>query len=150
MPVQPKAAPRPQGHGVVRLDSMRNPQPRPPPGAQGPPPKKRRTERIQVCTVPSCQSRDLEEENGYLICQECGTVLQEANIVSDNMFIDAPGGESMRTGVTVGNDSARARIYDALAARIVGGMTSREVSEANGTPSCHLLNQIADYSWKNR
>lgn len=38
----------------------------------------------------------------------------------------------MRAGVTVGNDATRARVYDAMAARIVGGMTSREVSEANG------------------
>lgn len=132
MSVHSKAAPRPQRQHIGRLDSIRNPQPRPAPGTQAPPTKKRRTERILVCTVPSCQSRDLEEENGYLICQSCGTVLQETNIVSDNMFIDAPGGESMRAGVTVGNDAARARVYDALAARIVGGMTSREVSEANG------------------
>ncbi|KAI4282111.1 MAG: hypothetical protein L6R35_005486, partial [Caloplaca aegaea] len=114
-----------------------------------PPPKKRKTDRIQVCTVPTCQSRHLEEDNGYLVCQTCGVILQEANIVSDNMFIDGPGGEAMRAGVTVGNDSARPRNYDAMAARIVGGMTSREVSEANGRQairavSGHPLNIVQD------
>ncbi|KAL9003914.1 MAG: hypothetical protein Q9188_003252, partial [Gyalolechia gomerana] len=137
MPVQPKAATRTQGQNVVRLDSIRNPQPRPPPGSQGPPAKKRKTDRILVCTVPSCQSRALEEENGYLICQSCGTVLQEANIVSDNMFIDMPGGESMRAGVTVGNDATRARVYDALAARIVGRQAIRAVAG-------HPLNIVQD------
>ncbi|KAL9595060.1 MAG: hypothetical protein Q9179_005134 [Wetmoreana sp. 5 TL-2023] len=48
------------------------------------------------------------------------------------MFIETAGGDSMRAGVTVGADATRARNYDALAARIAGGMTSREVSEANG------------------
>ncbi|KAL9600688.1 MAG: hypothetical protein Q9219_003018 [cf. Caloplaca sp. 3 TL-2023] len=149
MPQPPKVTPRAQVRDGVRLDSIKNPQPRPPPGPQGPPPKRKKIERIHVCTVPSCQSRDLEEENGYLICQTCGTVLQETNIVSDNMFIDAPGGESMRTGVTVGNDAARARVYDALAARIVGGMSSREVSEANGRQAIravagHPLNIVQD------
>lgn len=136
MPANPKAAPRPQGQKSIRLDSIKNPQPRPPPGLQGqPPPKKQKTDRIRACTVPTCQSRHLEEENGYLICQTCGTVLQEANIVSDNMFIETAGGDSMRAGVTVGADATRARNYDALAARIAGGMTSREVSEANGKSS---------------
>lgn len=45
----------------------------------------------------------------------------------------------MRAGVTVGNDSARPRNYDAMAARIVGGMTSREVSEANGKKFSSIL-----------
>ncbi|KAL9027167.1 MAG: hypothetical protein Q9196_004276, partial [Gyalolechia fulgens] len=65
------------------------------------------------------------------------------------MFVDMPGGESMRAGVTVGNDATRARVYDALAARIVGGMTSREVSEANGRQAIravagHPLNIVQD------
>ncbi|KAI4187992.1 MAG: hypothetical protein L6R41_002457, partial [Letrouitia leprolyta] len=60
-----------------------------------------------------------------------------------------PGGESMRAGVTVGNDATRARVYDAMAARIVGGMTSREVSEANGRQAIravagHPLNIVQD------
>ncbi|KAL8732116.1 MAG: hypothetical protein Q9181_004069, partial [Wetmoreana brouardii] len=124
---------KPQGQRSMRLDSIKNPQPRPPPGYQGQPPrKKQKTDRIVACTVPTCGSQHIEEENGYIICQTCGTVLQEANIVSDNMFIETAGGDSMRAGVTVGADATRARTYDALAARITGGMTSREVSEANG------------------
>ncbi|KAL8763428.1 MAG: hypothetical protein Q9184_000736 [Pyrenodesmia sp. 2 TL-2023] len=134
MSAQPKKVPRPQGQGKkpFRLASIRDPHPRPFPRAQAPPAKKRVPDRIQVCSVATCQSRDLDEENGHLVCQACGTVLQETNIVSDNMFIDGPGGEALRAGVTVSNDSARPRNYDAMATRIVGGMSSREVSEANG------------------
>lgn len=132
MSAQPKVVPWPQAQGKkpFRLASIRDPHPRPFP--QAPPAKKRQPDRIQVCSVPTCQSRDLDEENGHLVCQACGTVLQETNIVSDQTFIDGPGGEALRAGVTVGNDSARPRNYDAMAARIVGGMSSREVSEANG------------------
>ncbi|KAL8921780.1 MAG: hypothetical protein Q9208_005537 [Pyrenodesmia sp. 3 TL-2023] len=65
------------------------------------------------------------------------------------MFIDGPGGEALRAGVTVSNDSSRPRHYDAMAARIVGGMSSREVSEANGRQairavSGHPLNVVQD------
>lgn len=135
MSIQPEPVPRPPGKKPFRLASIRDSQPRSL-TQEAPPPKKRKIDRIQVCTVPTCQSRNLEEDNGYLVCQTCGVILQEANIVSDNMFIDGPGGEAVRAGVTVANDSARPRNYDAMAARIVGGMTSREVSEANGTSHC--------------
>lgn len=138
MSAQPKAIPQPQGKRPFRLASIRDPQPRAT-AQECPPPKRQKTDRIQVCTVPTCQSRHIEEDNGYLVCQTCGVILQEANIVSDNMFIDGPQGEAVRAGVTVGNDAARPRNYDAMAARIVGGMSSREVSEANGkkTPVLH-------------
>ncbi|KAI4252269.1 MAG: hypothetical protein L6R42_008041, partial [Xanthoria sp. 1 TBL-2021] len=61
---------------------------------------------------------------------------------SDNTFIDTGGGESMRAGVTVGNDASRARVYDPVGARIAGGMTSREVSEANGK---HAIRAVAGH-----
>ncbi|KAL8946181.1 MAG: hypothetical protein Q9222_007394, partial [Ikaeria aurantiellina] len=144
------ASSRPPGLRPVRLDSIRNPQPRPPLASPGQPAaKKKRSDRILVCTVPSCQSSNLEEENGDLICQACGSVLMEGNIVSDNTFIETGGGESLRAGVTVGNDATRPRVYDAMAARIAGGMTSREVSEANGRHSIravagHPLNISSD------
>ncbi|KAI4112480.1 MAG: hypothetical protein LQ345_006380, partial [Seirophora villosa] len=148
MSIQPEPVPRPPGKKPFRLASIRDSQPRSL-TQEAPPPKKRKIDRIQVCTVPTCQSRNLEEDNGYLVCQTCGVILQEANIVSDNMFIDGPGGEAVRAGVTVANDSARPRNYDAMAARIVGGMTSREVSEANGRQairavSGHPLNVVQD------
>ncbi|KAL8957831.1 MAG: hypothetical protein Q9193_004994 [Seirophora villosa] len=148
MSVQPEAVHRPPGKKPFRLASIRDSQPRSL-TQEAPPPKKRKIDRIQVCTVPTCQSRNIEEDNGYLVCQTCGVILQEANIVSDNMFIDGPSGEAVRAGVTVANDSARPRNYDAMAARIVGGMTSREVSEANGRQairavSGHPLNVVQD------
>lgn len=131
----PKAVPRPQGPSQrpkpVRLDSLKNPQPRSIP-LHAPPASAKRSDRISVCTVAGCQSTELGEDNGYLVCQTCGTILQETNIVSDNTFIETGGGESMRAGVTVANDASRARVYDPVSARIAGGMSSRELSEANG------------------
>ncbi|KAL8847423.1 MAG: hypothetical protein Q9221_007533 [Calogaya cf. arnoldii] len=144
MPLHPKAALRPQGQRqgsqTLRLDSLKNPQPRRI-TAQAPPPKKR-SDRISVCPDSTCGSTDLDEDNGYLVCQTCGTIIQETNIVSENTFIETGGGEAMRAGVTVGNDASRARVYDPVGARIAGGMTSRELSEANGR---HAIRAVAGH-----
>ncbi|KAL8816866.1 MAG: hypothetical protein Q9223_004202 [Gallowayella weberi] len=151
MPLQNSQAalqPHIQGSRPVRLDSLRNPQPRSfsfhPPAA-----KKKPSDRISVCTAKGCESTDLGEDNGYLVCQSCGTILQETNIVSDNTFIETSGGDSMRAGVTVSNDASRARVYDPVGARIAGGMSSRELSEAHGRDAIrevagHPLNIVQD------
>lgn len=143
MPVHPKAAPRPQGQRQgsqpQRLESLNNTTPRRP-SVQAPITTKR-SDRISVCPDPTCGSTNLDEDNGYLVCQDCGTIIQETNIVSDNTFIETGGGESMRAGVTVGNDASRARVYDPVGARIAGGMTSRELSEANGK-----ISDLADHA----
>ncbi|KAL8908661.1 MAG: hypothetical protein Q9171_005343 [Xanthocarpia ochracea] len=143
MSVLSKAAPQPQGQRQgpkpQRLDSLTNPQPRRIPIDT---PAKKQSDRISVCTDTNCGSTNLDEDNGYLVCQACGTIIQETNIVSDNTFIETGGGESMRAGVTVGNDASRARVYDPVGARIAGGMTSREVSEANGR---HAIRAVAGH-----
>ncbi|KAL8993528.1 MAG: hypothetical protein Q9169_006277 [Polycauliona sp. 2 TL-2023] len=146
MPVHPKAAPRSQGprqgsQPPQRLESLTNPQPRRS-SIQTTQPAKKPSNRISVCTDPKCGSTDLDQDDGYLVCQTCGTVCQETNIVSDNTFIETGGGESMRAGVTVANDASRARVYDPVGARIAGGMSSREVSEANGR---HAIRAVAGH-----
>ncbi|KAI4254339.1 MAG: hypothetical protein LQ352_003157 [Teloschistes flavicans] len=65
----------------------------------------------------------------------CGTILQQTNIVSDNTFIETAGGDSMRTGQTVGAGESRARNYDTTASHLTGGMSSLDVSLANGSIS---------------
>ncbi|KAL8780450.1 MAG: hypothetical protein Q9213_006462 [Squamulea squamosa] len=144
MPVSQKTAPRPQGQRQEprpqRLDSLKSPQSRRIPFQA--PAAKKRSDRISVCTDPKCGSTNLDEENGHLVCQDCGIIVQETNIVSDNTFIETGGGESMRAGVTVGNDASRARVYDPVGARIAGGMTSRELSEANGR---HAIRAVAGH-----
>ncbi|KAL8804327.1 MAG: hypothetical protein Q9182_002609 [Xanthomendoza sp. 2 TL-2023] len=151
MPLQnSKAAVQPhvQGSKPVRLDSLRNPQPRNFP-FHSPAAKKKPSDRISLCTAKGCESTDLGEDNGYLVCQSCGTILQETNIVSDNTFIETSGGDSMRAGKTVSNDASRARVYDPVGARIAGGMSSRELSEDKGRRAIqevarHPLNIVHD------
>ncbi|KAL8733238.1 MAG: hypothetical protein Q9166_002255 [cf. Caloplaca sp. 2 TL-2023] len=150
MPVHPpsKAAPRPQGQKRERLHSIINPQSRPF-RHQAPSARPQRSERISICPSPACLSNNLVDDNGELVCQDCGTLVAEVNIVSDNTFIETGGGESMRAGVTVGNDASRARVFDPVGARVAGGMTSREVSEANGRYAIravagHPLNIVQD------
>ncbi|KAL8777049.1 MAG: hypothetical protein Q9203_002835 [Teloschistes exilis] len=131
MPAPAKAVPRPQGQKVVRLDSLKNPQPRPLQQLRGQPPPKT-VDRLRICTRPDCRSQNLEDENGHLTCITCGTILQQTNIVSDTIFVESAGGDSIRTGQTVGAGESRARNYDTTASHLTGGMSSLDVSLANG------------------
>lgn len=141
MPAPAKAVPRPQGQKVVRLDSLKNPQPRPLQQLRGQPPPKT-VDRLRICTRPDCRSQDLEDENGHLTCITCGTILQQTNIVSDTIFVESAGGDSIRTGQTVGPGESRARNYDTTASHLTGGMSSLDVSLANGNV-CHPQHAIA-------
>ena len=122
-----------QGQKRQRLDSIKNPQPRPPPGYRPQPPSKRRkTASRPRCPNPVCESQNLVDEDGQVICSDCGEVVEDANIVADPAFMDGAGGATIKLGSNVGNDQARAR--NAASYRIggLGRMDSREVAEARG------------------
>ncbi|KAL8872242.1 MAG: hypothetical protein Q9174_002098, partial [Haloplaca sp. 1 TL-2023] len=145
MPAIPKPVSRPQGSKPVRLASIKNPQPHPPPEVEAeeqPPPKKQKVDRVLTCTDRTCDSEGVVESEGNILCATCGTVLQDANIVSDQTFIETAGGESMRAGVNVAAGATRAKNYDPVASRVTGGMDSRELSEAKGKQA---IRTVASY-----
>ena len=117
-----KGPKRPQ-RPVARLDSIKNPQPRPIPQP------KRVT--VSACPNPDCGRTDTaSEEDGKTICEACGAVISEANMVSDLTFGLVTGGQHIVHGFHVGADQAFAKRGDVVDRD--RAMTSQQVSEAHG------------------
>ena len=108
---------------MERLDSLKNPQPRPPPQA------------IRVtnkdCPNKECNAKDSGvEEDGKTICRNCGTVIDELNVVSDLIFGLATGGQHVVHGYHVGAGETHARRGDVLDKNRL--YSSREMTKAHG------------------
>ena len=113
---------------MPRLDSLKNPQPRPPPQAAN----SQRTKATTTCTNPECTDSMVEEEDGKLVCIACGTVLQEMHIVSEIQFNESAGGAATVQGSRVGADQTRARAPGGQRLKMSGVMESSEITDANG------------------
>ena len=125
MSTKPKVLPKRPGQRPPRLDSLKNPQPRAPPQIKN---KKTPT----TCTNPECVEKDVIEEDGQLVCQSCGTVIQEMHIVSEITFGETAGGAATVQGSHVAADQGYARAAGGQRLKMSGGMDSREITEANG------------------
>lgn len=100
-----KPSRRPQ-RPVERLDSINNPQPRPPPR-----PKKLQS---QECPNPDCNEKKGVEEDGKLICSACGSVIDELSMVAEVSYGLATGGQHVVHGIHVGADQAFAARADVV------------------------------------
>ncbi len=136
MSVNPKVAPKRQGQRLPRLDSLKNPQPRPPPQAT----IAQRNEAPTTCTNPECVESNLIDEDGKLICTSCGNVIQEMHIVSEISFAEASNGAATVQGSHVAADQSYARAPSGQRLKMSGGMDSREITEANGK---HIMQDLA-------
>lgn len=115
----------------IRLDSLKNPLPRPPLQSK----KLSRAQRLansRECPNEDCTDKDVGEEDGQLICRGCGTVVNDSNMVSEVMFGLSSTGGHIAHGAHVGADQSFARSAMSMRARAAGGMESREVTDANG------------------
>lgn len=126
------AAPlRRPGGGRARLDSFKNPQPRPLPLSK----KQLRAQRQAAnneCPNPDCNDKDVGEEDGQLVCRGCGTVVNDSNMVSEVTFGATSNGGHVLHGTHVGADQTFARSGGAGAGRVSGQMDSRDLTEAAG------------------
>ncbi|SLM38099.1 Transcription factor TFIIB, cyclin-like domain [Lasallia pustulata] len=134
--VAPKAPQRPP-----RLDSLKNPQPRPPPQAAKAPIRKVQ-QRLGPKTCPNrdCKEKDVVEEDGLYICRGCGTVVSESNIVSEVTFGETSSGAAVVQGSYVGADQSHARNSMGGNLKRAGGLDSREITDANGK---RYINQLS-------
>lgn len=116
-------APLPQRHKrpVVRLDSLKNPQPRPV---------------LQVRKAPTeCPNSDCGEkgsgieEDGKTICGACGSVITEMTMVSEVSY-GLAGGAHVVHGYHVGATQAYAKRGDVVDRN--RAMSSRDVTLSNG------------------
>jgi transcription factor IIIB 90 kDa subunit len=86
------------------------------------------------CPNPGCPSPHIVEDDGQKVCEGCGTVVSEANIVSEVTFGESASGAAIVQGTFVGADQSHGRSFGPGFQR-GGGMESREITEQNGTPS---------------
>lgn len=128
-----KVAPRQAPQRPPRLDSIKNPQPRPPPQAAKAPIRKVQQRRgPKTCPNRDCKEKDVVEEDGLYICRGCGTVVSESNIVSEVTFGETSSGAAVVQGSYVGADQSHARNSMGGNLKRAGGLDSREITDANG------------------
>lgn len=130
-----KTGPKRPQRPVARLDSIKNPQPRPAPRSNKPP--------TRECPNPECGQTDTGiEEDGKSICSACGTVIEELNMVSEVAYGLSTGGAPVVHGSHVGMNQSYSKRAD------VGNrnrsMTSRDVTEAQG--ECFTNFALSEYA----
>ena len=119
-----------------RLDSLKKPIARPLPGAKRFTVAEQAKRTAKVCTNPECQSADVGEEDGNVICHECGTVLSESVIVTDEVqFMENSTGGMTATGQRVQADQAHT--IGGLAGLRSYNPDARGAAEANGKHSSY-------------
>ncbi|KAI5284923.1 transcription factor TFIIIB subunit brf1 [Ascosphaera aggregata] len=143
----PKPAPgqrpsiRPQ---VGRLASLKKPVTTPirrPQQAFVPPPPVQTTTypKPTTCPNPGCPAPHIVEDDGQRVCTGCGTVISEANIVSEVTFGETLAGAAVVQGTFVGADQSHGRGSGPGFQR--AGMESREITEQNGARFIAQLSQ---------
>ena len=68
-----------------------------------------------------------------MICQECGTVVTEANIVSEVQWAETHAGGHIALGAFIGSDQSHA--IGGIAGLRNSGSSNRDIAEANGKHS---------------
>ncbi|OJJ60628.1 hypothetical protein ASPSYDRAFT_56159 [Aspergillus sydowii CBS 593.65] len=139
-PVPPRAGPKPP---VGRLASLKSPGAtaikRPQPVARPQPARPTTHPKTTTCPNPSCPAPHIIEDDGQKVCSGCGTVVSEANIVSEVTFGESASGAAIVQGSFVGEDQTHVRSYGPGFQR-GGTMESREITEQNGN---RYINQLA-------
>ena len=133
------SARRRPGQKTTRKNGLENMERRPQSQVKGKPPKKAKLGAKPLqCTNIECRSFNIVEESGQQLCQDCGTVCQDVDIVNDNAFGEGRDGQMTMIGSHVGNDQARGKPFGSGIIRGIGGFESREITERNGIG--HVLN----------
>ncbi|KAB8209463.1 Brf1-like TBP-binding domain-containing protein, partial [Aspergillus parasiticus] len=140
-PFPSKAGPRAPPMG--RLASLKSPNPaairRPQPIGRPQPAKPTTHPKTSTCPNPGCPAPHIVEDDGQKVCSGCGTVISEANIVSEVTFGETSSGAAIVQGTFVGEDQTHVRSYGPGFQR-GGGAESREITEQNGN---RYINQLA-------
>ncbi|CAK44279.1 transcription factor IIIB 60 kDa subunit [Aspergillus awamori] len=130
-PIPPRSGPRPP---MGRLASLKSPNPtpirRPQPISRPQPARPTTHPKTSTCPNPGCPAPHIVEDDGQKVCSGCGTVISEANIVSEVTFGESSSGAAVVQGTFVGEDQSHVRSYGPGFQR--GGAESREITEQNG------------------
>nr|KMM72772.1 transcription factor tfiiib complex subunit brf1 [Coccidioides posadasii RMSCC 3488] len=129
--VRPTRLPPPSRAGVrpvERLASLKNPTPTP---IRRPQTKPTTYPKTTTCPNPGCPAPNIVEDDGQKVCSGCGTVISEANIVSEITFGESSSGAAVVQGTFIGADQSHGRSTGPGFQR-GGGVESREITEQNG------------------
>lgn len=85
-----------------------------------------------TCPNTSCTDPQLEQHSGQLVCVTCGTVVSDANIVSEVQFGETAGGAAVVQGAFIGADESHARSNIPGGNRLGLNTDSREKSDGEG------------------
>ena len=132
-PISARAGSRPPPVGRLASLKPTNPTPirRPQPIARPQPAKPTTHPKTSTCPNPGCPAPHIVEDDGQKVCSGCGTVISDANIVSEVTFGETSSGAAMVQGTFVGEDQSHVRSYGPGFQR-GGTMESREMTEQNG------------------
>ncbi|KAI9800544.1 MAG: hypothetical protein M1825_004093 [Sarcosagium campestre] len=108
-------------------------------GVRVPPKRQKPSANIRSCPNSACTRSKVEDHDGQRVCETCGTVVSDSNIVSEVQFGETSSGAAIVQGGFVSADQTHAHSMGSAFKR-AGGMESREVSEANGK---RYINQLA-------
>ncbi|KAL2852721.1 hypothetical protein BJX68DRAFT_254490 [Aspergillus pseudodeflectus] len=139
-PIPPRTGPKPP---IGRLASIKTPGAtaikRPQPVSRPQPARPTTHPKTTTCPNPGCPAPHIIEDDGQKVCSGCGTVVSEANIVSEVTFGETASGAAVVQGAFVGEDQTHVRSFGPGFQR-GGTMESREITEQNGN---RYINQLA-------
>ncbi|KAF9893098.1 transcription factor TFIIIB subunit brf1 [Aspergillus nanangensis] len=136
-PIPPRAGPRARPLG--RLASLKPPSSTPQSISRPQPSRPTTHPKTSTCPNPGCPAPHIVEDDGQKVCSGCGTVISEANIVSEVTFGETSSGAAVVQGTFVGEDQTHVRSYGPGFQR-GGAMESREITEQNGS---RFINQLS-------
>lgn len=94
-----------------------------------------------ACPNPSCSTADIQEMDGERVCISCGTIINDANIVSEVAFGETSTGAAVVQGAAVGEGQRYAKSSGQGFRRLGGSMGSREQTEYHGTRKARSSSQ---------
>lgn len=143
-PIPPRNGPR--ATPVGRLASLKPPGStaikRPQSIARPQPARPTTHPKTSTCPNPGCPAPHIVEDDGQKVCSGCGTVISEANIVSEVTFGETSSGAAVVQGTFVGEDQSHVRSFGP-GFQGGSGMESREITEQNGRLKRRTLSPFA-------
>ncbi|KAL4765414.1 transcription factor TFIIIB subunit BRF1 [Aspergillus foveolatus] len=131
--MRPPVPPRGPKPPVGRLASLKSPGAtairRPQPVARPQPAKPTTHPKTTTCPNPSCPAPHIIEDDGQKVCSGCGTVVSEANIVSEVTFGESASGAAIVQGSFVGEDQTHVRSHGPGFQRGADGIGNRYINQ---------------------
>ncbi len=88
-----------------------------------------------TCPNPACPAPNIVDDDDKRVCEGCGTVISDSNIVSEVTFGETSAGAAVVQGQHMAPDQTYARSMGTAFKR-AGGLESREITDMTGWLTC--------------